>query len=108
MKKWIFVVALVAVFVLMLVLPPPAAYARGGFGRGCLPGLCVGGFLGWLLGSHVAVVEPARPYPSHVSPPQGPCYRWEPGYWVQKWNPRLDRYEKVFIREPYLVPCQCP
>jgi len=105
MKKWIFVAALVVIFVLMLVLPPPVAQARGGFGQGCLLGACVGIAFGWLFERHV--MEPESPYPPHISPPQGSCYREVPGHWMQRWNPHTGYYEEVWIRRHLApVPCQ--
>lgn len=103
MKKLLLIIALVAIIVLVPVLAPPAAHARGGPHGGWLPGLCIGGFLGWFFGRHVDV-EPVH------QPPPGPpaCFRKVPGHWEERWYPGATSPERVWIQQPYFERIPCP
>lgn len=101
MKKKMLIAFLVFTFLMMAVVPP-AANARGGFQRGCLEGILLGGCLGWLFGRHVDV-EPAYPPPP---PPPPICSQHFREQWVEQWNPYTGQYEMRQI-PPHTerVPC---
>ena len=81
-RKWI----LLGILCTVLIWAPAIANARRD--EGFLPGLCLGGALGGALGCMAA----SRP----VAPPSM-CYREVPGHWIDRWNPYLGYYERMFI-----------
>ncbi len=95
MKKLVIIILIVAALAL-----PQMAQARGGGGGSFVPGLCIVGALGFLLGTS-AVTHPLVA-PSY---PPGQCWKEVPERWEMRWDPFYNTYVREFVPRHY-IPCR--
>ena len=96
MKRLVIIVLVVAALAL-----PQMAQARGGHGGGSfIPGLCLGGVLGFLLSAPLA----DRPLVAPSYSP-GQCWKEVPERWEMRWDPFYNTYVRELVPRHY-IPCR--
>ena len=92
---------IIIVFLVVMALAlPQMAQARGGGGGSFVPGLCIGGVLGFLLSASAT----DRPLVAPFYPP-GQCWKEVPEKWEMRWDPFYNTYVREFVPRHY-IPCR--